>query len=96
MIEIPEIVRNKAAAIGADDWIDALPHLVDTLAQEWQLTIGDPEQRARMSAQATGLAVTAIWEWGVVERVSTGLLCTQIDLQPWGALMLRIAEHVAR
>ena len=60
-----------------------------------ELMTDDPQHRARMLAQVTGLDVTAIWEWGVVERVSTGLLCTQIGLQPWGALMLRAAEHVA-
>ena len=33
-------------------------------------------QRARWLAARTGLDADAIWEWGVVERVSTGLLCT--------------------
>ncbi len=36
----------------------------------------------------------AIWEWGVVERVSTGLLATRIDLQPAGQQMLATAERV--
>jgi len=36
----------------------------------------------------------AIWEWGVVERLSTGLLCTQIALQPLGRDTLRAAEAV--
>jgi len=29
-----------------------------------------------------------------VERVSTGLLCTQVDLQPVGREMLAVAEKV--
>jgi streptomycin 6-kinase len=33
---------------------------------------------------------------GVVERVSTGLLCTQIDLQPAGREMLAAADRVSR
>jgi streptomycin 6-kinase len=37
----------------------------------------------------------AIWEWGVVERVSTGLLCTQIGMEPLGRDSLRAAEAVA-
>jgi streptomycin 6-kinase len=49
-------------------------------------------------AARTGLDPVATWEWGCVERVSTGLVCTGIDLQPVGREMLaaaadRIAEH---
>ena len=59
-----------------------------------ELMTGDPSARARSLAARTGLDATAIWEWGVVERVSTGLLCTAIDLQPVGAAMLAAADHV--
>lgn len=55
----------------------------------------DPKERARWLANRTGLDVTAIWEWGVAERVSTGLLCSEIDLQPVGRDMLRVAEQVS-
>lgn len=60
-----------------------------------ELLTGDPHERARWLARRCSLNETAIWEWGVVERVSTGLLCTQIDLQPVGMEMLRTAEHVS-
>lgn len=60
-----------------------------------ELMTADPQQRARQLAHLTGLDAVAIWEWGVVERVSTGLLCTQIGLQPVGSQMLLAAEHVA-
>ena len=43
---------------------------------------GDLHERARWLAHRTGLDATAIWEWGVVERVSTGLLGTSVGLQP--------------
>jgi len=46
-------------------------------------------------AQRCGPDATAIWEWGAVERVSTGLLCTLIDLQPVGREMLATADYVA-
>ena len=39
--------------------------------------------------------VELLWEWGVVERVSTGLLCTKVDLQPVGREMLAAADEVA-
>jgi streptomycin 6-kinase len=60
-----------------------------------QLLSGDPLSRARWLASRCGLDATAIWEWGVVERVSTGLLCTGIGLQPVGRQMLAAADRVA-
>jgi len=56
---------------------------------------GDLRERAALLAQLTGRDETAIWEWGVVERVSTGLLAVAIDLEPIGSQMLRAAERVA-
>jgi len=56
---------------------------------------GDPHRRARWLATHTGLDATAIWEWGVVERVSTGLLATKVGLQPVGGQMLAAADRVA-
>jgi streptomycin 6-kinase len=55
---------------------------------------GDLPERARRLARQTGLDVQAIWEWGVVERVSTGLLGTQVGLQPVARQMLAAAEQV--
>jgi streptomycin 6-kinase len=60
-----------------------------------ELLHGDPEARSRWLAARTGLDAVAIWEWGVVERVSTGLLCTSVDLQPAGREMLAVADLVA-
>jgi streptomycin 6-kinase len=60
-----------------------------------ELLDGDARERARLLAARTGLDPHAIWEWGVVERVSTGLLCTAVDLQPAGREMLAVADRVA-
>lgn len=60
----------------------------------FDLLHGDPHDRARWLAERSGRDATAIWEWGVVERVSTGLLCTKVDLQPVGRDMLAVADHV--
>jgi streptomycin 6-kinase len=60
-----------------------------------ELLRGDPRERARSLAARCGLDATAIWQWGVVERVSTGLLATRIGLQPAGRDMLTAADHVA-
>ncbi len=54
-----------------------------------------PYQRAHWLAARTGLDATAVWEWGVIERLSTGLLLTSIGLQPIGAQMVSAAEAIA-
>jgi streptomycin 6-kinase len=55
----------------------------------------DLHRRARWLAARTSLDETAIWEWGVVERVSTGLLGTRVGLQPVARQMLAAADRVA-
>jgi streptomycin 6-kinase len=60
-----------------------------------ELLHGDPRDRARWLASRTGHDPEAIWEWGVAERVATGLLATRIGLQPVGRQMLAAADHVA-
>jgi streptomycin 6-kinase len=59
-----------------------------------ELLAGDPRDRVDYLVGLTGLDPIAIWEWGVVERLSTGLLCTQVDLQPLGRDTLLAAEAV--
>jgi streptomycin 6-kinase len=56
---------------------------------------GDLHERARWLATRTGLDAEAIWEWGVVERVSTGLLGTRVGLQPVAREMLAAADRVS-
>ena len=60
-----------------------------------ELMAGDPFDRAHWLANRTGLDATAIWEWGVVERVSSGLYSLSIDLQPFGGQLLEAADRVA-
>jgi streptomycin 6-kinase len=81
----------------------------DGLLAERELDLGilmreDPEPllagesargRAAWLARRTGLDPTAIWEWGTVERVTTGLLATRIGLQPVGRQMLQVADRLA-
>ena len=40
MIELPEVVRNRAIAAGVERWIDELPDLVAGLAADWEIEIG--------------------------------------------------------
>jgi streptomycin 6-kinase len=60
-----------------------------------ELIAGDPWDRAHWLAARTGLDAAAIFEWGVVERVSTGLLLTAIGLQPTAGQMLAAADAIS-
>jgi streptomycin 6-kinase len=60
-----------------------------------ELMTGDPRERSRWLARRTGCDETAIWEWGIVERVSTGLLATAVELQPPGRQLLAAADRIA-
>jgi streptomycin 6-kinase len=60
------------------------------------LLAGDPvklgHQRARFLARQTGRDERRIWEWGYIERVSTGLLLIKVDKDRGGGLaFLQIA-----
>jgi streptomycin 6-kinase len=57
---------------------------------------GDLRKRAGWLADRTGLDLDAIWEWGIVERVSTGLLGTRVGLQPIASQMLAVADELAQ
>ncbi len=56
---------------------------------------GLASERARWLARRCGLDATAIWEWGVVERVSTGLLGVKVGLEPVASQMLAVADRLA-
>jgi streptomycin 6-kinase len=56
---------------------------------------GDLSERCNWLAAQTGLDHAAIWEWGVVERVSTGLLCVRVGLDVVGREMLTAADRLA-
>ncbi len=60
-----------------------------------ELLAEGPWVRAHRLARRCGLDVDAIWQWGVIERVSTGLLCTEVGLQPAGRHLLAVADRVA-
>jgi hypothetical protein len=40
VLEVPPVVRRKALAVGAGEWLNALPGLVEELAARWSLTVG--------------------------------------------------------
>ena len=59
-----------------------------------ELLAAGPWNRAASLASLTGLDPVAVWEWGVVERVSTGLACMRAGVAE-GRDLLAAAERVA-
>lgn len=37
---VPAVVRNKAVACGATQWLDELPALIASLEREWSIAVG--------------------------------------------------------
>ena len=64
-----------------------------------ELLAGDAAQTARrycrLLAQQTGADETAIWEWGFLERVSTGLYLLRLEAYDLGRRYLESAERLA-
>jgi streptomycin 6-kinase len=60
-----------------------------------ELMVGDPRDRSRRLAARTGLDETAIWEWGLINRLQNGLSCLEVDLEPYGTHCLAAADRIA-
>jgi streptomycin 6-kinase len=54
----------------------------------------DLRTRAERLAARTGADATAIWEWGTIYRVTSGLYCRTIGFQPFGDLLLAEADRL--
>lgn len=67
------------------------------IMREWPETLlqGDPlaagRARCERLADRTGVAAEAVWRWGFLETVSTGLLCCKLDMYDWREMFL-VAE----
>jgi streptomycin 6-kinase len=79
----PDGLRGEAAY----DLAVPLREVVGTVEQghEW----------CRLLADSARCDPVAVWEWSLVERVSTGLLCIQDGIEPGGTTMLRVADEWA-
>ena len=95
-LERPERIEDTRQWLVIDpDGLHAEPEYDLGVIMREDPTADDLLTRAEWLAARTGCDPVAIWEWGVVERVSTGLLATRIDLQPVGAQMLAAADRIA-
>src|SRR4051812_2299486 len=56
----------------------------------------DLRARTQRLADRTGVDATAIWEWGTIHRVVSGLYSRRIGYQPFGDLLLAEADRLTR
>jgi len=57
-------------------------------------TLRAARERCAYLSRLTAVEPRAIWEWGFVERVSTGLLCLRVGRESLGEEMLAVAEKL--
>jgi streptomycin 6-kinase len=97
---IPQSHPQRFKLIDPDGLIIERAYDLGILMREWTdaLLAGDPlqlgRQRCRHLAELTGMEAEPIWQWGFIERVSTGLLFLQVGL-PGGHEMLTVAQRWA-
>lgn len=86
MLDIPDEVRNKVIAEGHAAWLDELPSVVESVAQEWSLTIG-----ASLRGGHAALVVEATLADGTAAVLKVGVPGTRRDLA-FEATVLRLAD----
>jgi streptomycin 6-kinase len=86
MIDLPDVVREKAVAVGASAWIDDLPELISTFEAEWGITVG---RAYRDSTEA--LVAEAVYDDGT-EAVLKLIVPRGEDAAAHEATVLRLAD----
>ncbi len=57
-------------------------------------TVRATQERCAFLSRLTGVEAAPIWQWGFMERVSTGLLALRVGWEQVGADMLTVAEAI--
>ncbi len=86
MLDIPDEVRNKVIADGNASWLDELPSVVESLAQDWSFAVG-----ASLRGGHAALVVEGILADGTAAVLKVGVPGTRRDLT-FEATALRLAE----
>jgi streptomycin 6-kinase len=86
MLDVPDEVRNKVIGEGNAAWLDELPSQVESLAQEWSLTLG-----STLRGGHAAFVVEATTADGVAAVLKIGVPGTRRDLT-FEATALRLAN----
>lgn len=90
--------RSKFKFVDPDGILAEPAYDLGILMREWSEELLGPDaarlgrERCARLARLTGVDPRAIWEWGFVERVSTGLLVAQLGTEKLGREMLDVAK----
>lgn len=85
-LDVPDEVRNKVAADGNAAWLEELPAIVESLAQDWSLTIG-----ATLRGGHAALVAEATLADGTGTVLKVGVPSTRRELG-FEAAALRLAD----
>ena len=102
------MLAPRAGAEAGFVFVDPVGFLADpaydlgVVLRDWReqlLATGTPEAAAALARQycallgaETGVEETAVWEWGFLERVSSGLYCLELGIEEMGRPFLQTAE----
>jgi streptomycin 6-kinase len=96
-LTIPENLAAAAKAEGRDDWLESLPATIATLAEQWELEVGEPFQPGGQTAwvapairDGSEVALKVLWRHPEAEHEANGLRSWGGD----GAVGLFEAEEV--
>ena len=91
------------AFVDPDGFLEDPAYDLGVALRDWStqlLVHGDPAGRARqlcrLLAAETSVDETAIWEWGFLERVSTGLYLHQLGAADAAHRYLLVAEEIVQ
>jgi streptomycin 6-kinase len=85
-VEVPDELRRRVVTDGNKAWLDALPAVVESLAQDWSLTIGDS-----LHGGVSALVVEATRADGTAVILKIGVPGTRRDLG-FETVALRLAN----
>jgi streptomycin 6-kinase len=85
-LDVPDEVRNKVVADGNAAWLDELPSVVESLAQDWSLTVG-----TTLRGGHAALVVEAALAEGTAAVLKVGVPGTRRELG-FEAAALRLAD----
>ena len=101
-LAVPGTHPQRFKLIDPDGLFAERAYDLGVLMREWshEYVSGDPvgvgAARSRLLAERAGVSPRAVWEWGFVECVSTGLLCTTLDLDEGRELLAVVRAWAGR
>ena len=97
-LQVPGVEPTRFKFVDPDGLFAEPAYDLGISMREWEeeLLAGDPlvlgRERCALLSRLTGVAEEPIWQWGFLERVSTGLLLKEMGLDAQAANFLAVAD----